>query len=797
MAVRSTLERLAERWSRLRWVPRGPLGFVALGFLALVVAAGVGFGPVVRGRVQAMATARGVDARVGSVAPGWFSVTLSDVDARPEGVDGVHATVREATVKLSVFLRPREIEVQGVHVALDGTRADLEERLAAWRDRRGGARAEAPRSEARASPRLVGSGVSFAWNGGADSAEGQGLAFSRDDDGIAFQAEQVRVARAGIALEAFGAAVAIAPDRRLRSAKIASAAVVVKRAADEPARPANQEPGGAEEPPPPSLHAAAAGKTPAPAAAPPAVPLLPLPDLHALRQRLALAAKVLDERLESASELRVDALSLRVERGDDRLTAGPGALTLQRGPSAYTLEFATSGQTAETSLSAKLEIPVAHGDARLALSGGPVALAPLGIQEGALGLTDVARGTVAGKGDVVLSDAGDRLTFDVDGSARAISIHEPKLASDVVRGLDVGARVRGTLSDQGILQLDDAEATLGALHVLLRGTYEQARDHVSGAFSFSVPTSACQSLLESVPEALLPTLRGARMTGTFGGKGSLAFDSRKLDDLSLVYRFDDLCKLTVVPPELERSRFTRPFTHRVYLPDGTIGEERTGPGMEAWTEIGAISPYMQVAVLTTEDAAFFRHHGFNHSAIRLSLIANLKARRFVRGASTISMQLAKNLFLTREKTLSRKFEELILTSYLEQNFSKEEIVELYFNVIEFGPNVYGITRAADHYFGRRPDELNLPEAFFLSSLLPRPLSSHKMYERGTISDAWARNIRFLMETAHKRGTISTAELHEGLSETVAFHKEDAPRPPPRPPITGARFFGEDEWHPTP
>jgi len=502
-----------------------------------------------------------------------------------------------------------------------------------------------------------------------------------------------------------------------------------------------------------------------------------------------------DARLEPEGSVDVDELSLRVERGSEHLTAGPGNLSLVRRGGTFTLEFTTHAQAAKTALSARLEVPIEHGDARISLSGGPIALAPLGVKEGAMGLTDVARGTVSGKGNVVLSDAGDALTFDVDLGAHDISIREKKLAADVVRGLDVGARARGILTDAGVLRIDDAEATLGALHFVAHGTLEQARDHAAGTLAFSVPSAACQSLLESVPSALLPVLAGARMTGTFGGRGDLAFDSRKLDDLTLVYRFDDLCKLAEVPAELARERFSKPFLHRVYMPDGKMMEEETGPGTDGWTDIGAISPYMQVAVLTTEDGGFYRHHGFNHAAIKSSVIANLKARSFVRGASTISMQLAKNLFLTREKTVSRKFEELILTSYLEQNFSKEELMELYLNVIEFGPNLYGITRAADHYFGRKPEEINLAEAFFLSTLLPHPLSSHRMYDKGEVSDSWARNIRALMEIAFKRGTISQPELNEGLTEAVLFHKGDAPRPPPRPPITGARFFGEDEWKP--
>jgi membrane peptidoglycan carboxypeptidase len=201
---------------------------------------------------------------------------------------------------------------------------------------------------------------------------------------------------------------------------------------------------------------------------------------------------------------------------------------------------------------------------------------------------------------------------------------------------------------------------------------------------------------------------------------------------------------------------------------------------------------MQVAVLTTEDGAFFHHRGFNHGAIKNSLIANLKARRFVRGASTISMQTAKNLFLTRDKTLGRKLEELILTDYLEQNFTKAEILEVYLNIIEFGPNVYGIVDAAEHYFGRKPEELNLAECLFLASVLPRPVGFHKLYEKGELSEAWMKNLHTLMEIAFKNGKISESELREGLAQTIVFYKPDAPRPVARPAIPGSHFTGDDQ-----
>jgi membrane peptidoglycan carboxypeptidase len=204
----------------------------------------------------------------------------------------------------------------------------------------------------------------------------------------------------------------------------------------------------------------------------------------------------------------------------------------------------------------------------------------------------------------------------------------------------------------------------------------------------------------------------------------------------------------------------------------------TGPGAPGWVSFGDISPFMIVAVMTTEDGGFYRHHGFSRGAIRSALIDNLKARRFVRGASTVSMQLAKNLFLTREKTVGRKLEEVVLTDYLEQTFTKDELMELYLNVIEFGPDLYGIGPAARDYFGRGASELDLAESLFLSSVLPSPLKMHALKFADHLSDGWHRTLAHLMSISHRSGLISQAELDQGKDEIVFFHNT-GPRPPPR------------------
>jgi len=191
-------------------------------------------------------------------------------------------------------------------------------------------------------------------------------------------------------------------------------------------------------------------------------------------------------------------------------------------------------------------------------------------------------------------------------------------------------------------------------------------------------------------------------------------------------------------------------------------------------------------VISHEDGGFYEHGGFAPWAIRDALVRNLQEGRYVVGASTISMQLAKNLYLQRDKTLSRKAQEVILTWWLENALTKEEILELYLNVIEYGPGVYGLRNAAAYYFDRPPSELSPAESAYLACMLPSPKRYHVSYERNQLTRSMKGRSRRLLEHMAKRERIGPEALAYGLSELEDFHfyHEGDPPPPPRtlPPL---------------
>ncbi len=164
------------------------------------------------------------------------------------------------------------------------------------------------------------------------------------------------------------------------------------------------------------------------------------------------------------------------------------------------------------------------------------------------------------------------------------------------------------------------------------------------------------------------------------------------------------------------------FYHEVYEKGRLKTAFVVGSDNPGFVPFDNISPFLRAAVMTSEDGSFFFHNGFNPEAFRESIVLNIKENRFARGGSTLSMQLVKNVFLTRNKTVARKIEEALIVWLIEnQNLvSKKRMYEVYLNLIEWGPGIYGISQACTFYFNKTPQELNLQESIYLASIVPRP-----------------------------------------------------------------------------
>ena len=147
---------------------------------------------------------------------------------------------------------------------------------------------------------------------------------------------------------------------------------------------------------------------------------------------------------------------------------------------------------------------------------------------------------------------------------------------------------------------------------------------------------------------------------------------------------------------------------------------RTGDIYGQLVRLGELPPSLPAAVLATEDRRFYSHFGIDIVGLTRAMIANIKARRIVQGGSTITQQVAKNLFLTPERTLKRKFQELLLALWLEKKFSKDQILSIYLNRVYLGSGTYGVDAAARKYFDRPATEISTYQAALLAGLLKAP-----------------------------------------------------------------------------
>lgn len=298
-------------------------------------------------------------------------------------------------------------------------------------------------------------------------------------------------------------------------------------------------------------------------------------------------------------------------------------------------------------------------------------------------------------------------------SLEVLKVRHPWLASDWV-----------TMENVGIQHGDRWDIKVGQSHVQV----EPKTLTFSGA-------ETCDSWISSLPASLkVGPLAKIRMTG----KTSFSIGFRPKPHFQLLSDCRATCS------SLPNLRTT--FRYAAYTPKSESFERESGPGSKGWISLRMMGD-MPLAVTNMEDPGFERHRGFITRAFVNSFTDNLKQGRFLRGGSTITMQLAKNLWLNRDKTLGRKIQEFFLAQGLESCYSKDEIMELYLNVIEFGPNKYGIMSGSLHWFKKGPGELEPQEAFWLASILPKPSLT------GPPTNDSLRRIKTLMKRLSEDGKI--------------------------------------------
>lgn len=394
-----------------------------------------------------------------------------------------------------------------------------------------------------------------------------------------------------------------------------------------------------------------------------------------------------------------------------------------------------------------------------------------------------------------------------------------------------GAGAPGDEELRGEIAFDSAVLRLGAVELAFSPTLRGFRDQESIParvdLLLSLPSTPVQRIIDELPEAVLGPLAGLVVDGLLSWDLDLEAPTSALSwtGWEASTRLDGF-SIVEIPPVWDVRRLQGEFLHRLpgprgvdrfvvipayeggalpgesgitaadraldapetpmprpasrasgrSTPDpigaagvGVVHPVRIDPNYR-YAPLSSIAPWMISAAITTEDGEFYRHDGVNWLQAKSALERNVAAGAVVVGASTIQMQLAKNLFLDHDRTIVRKLQEVgfVALMQLAAGLSRERVMELYLNVVEFGPGIHGIDRAARYYFGRDPQSLSIAEAVWLATALPSPSRHHSQFKSRSIPPAWLAHMRGIMELMLERGRITPEQHARGVLEVPRF-----------------------------
>ncbi len=294
-----------------------------------------------------------------------------------------------------------------------------------------------------------------------------------------------------------------------------------------------------------------------------------------------------------------------------------------------------------------------------------------------------------------------------------------------------------------------------------------------------IPKMKAQDFINSLPAGLFRHFEGMEAQGNFSYALNFKYNDHQPKNIVFESHLKPEGLKITKYGEADLNKINGQFTYRAI--DHGVLQRPIQVGSGNYTYLDEMSPYLKKCVLTSEDPSFMTHHGFINEAFKESISKNIRTKKFARGASTISMQLVKNVFLTREKTLSRKLEEILLVYILENNHisTKDRMLEVYFNIIEWGPNVYGIAEASEFYFQKKPIDLNVNQCLFLATIIPNPKgfmskfdANNQLKPSAKQTEKFLTNLMFRRNLLTANDTIDNFPLY--ISGPAKFYLKQKP-----------------------
>ena len=399
------------------------------------------------------------------------------------------------------------------------------------------------------------------------------------------------------------------------------------------------------------------------------------------------------------------------------------------------------------------ELDVQRGDSLLAR------LDALTLLHRSGGVQFAASGVIAGEHRVPFDAAMDWSVHD-RLVGRAV-FHVP----DATRGdAPLELQVDGRLTQDrraGVVRLaEGTHVQLGRADLRLVGEVRRAGPRL--LLALEVDGLTARDVQQSLPPAVLGPLTDLSCRGSWDWRASVDVNVAQPD--SARFTADVISHgLQLGPdgPRLRLGALAGPFVAEIHVPREGIVARDLSAANPHFRPLDRISPLLRAALLTNEDGSFYQHRGFNTGAIELAMAANLRSGSLRRGAGTITMQLARNLFLGHQRTLSRKGQEVVLAWTLEHltGLSKDRLLEIYLNIIEWGPGVHGADEAARFYFDEDAADVTLDEALFLTVLVPSPSHWKSRLDASGELRPWARSqMAFIARKMVSRGWLAPEQV---------------------------------------
>jgi len=329
------------------------------------------------------------------------------------------------------------------------------------------------------------------------------------------------------------------------------------------------------------------------------------------------------------------------------------------------------------------------------------------------------------KAEFEVSELGESfgaIHADLQGGFMGLQVDDERISDTLVQIDSAHGRFVCDVKD-GFFELDSQSTVrVNQISANIFAQY-QGGNNPKYALGLYMPRLSANAFFSSLPEGLFRNIGIPKATGTLEYRFQFAMEHEKPRDCVLESRMWPSTDFTIVQwGNVDPRLMNGSFTYTYWDKGEPVARFEVGGENGNFTPLESISQDLVRCVLRSEDPDFFHHQGFYMDAFRSSIAQNYRQKRFARGGSTISMQLVKNVFLGRRKTIARKVEEILLTWLMERRslVSKNRMMEVYLNVIEWGPGIFGATEAARFYFHKHPSELTLGECTFLASIIPMP-----------------------------------------------------------------------------